>query len=225
MQEAVFPVVLCYQQLLFSVGYIYRIVLQLANKNCIATIWFLTLTVNIRVLLWNVFVLLMSSILHLFFSFFFQHEDNSMDIREYVIALSVVCRPAKTLETMKLAFKVRFCFKPCTYLTTRQDEGFLSPCWIAVTFVVFKCHTLSVVIVTVIVVILSISAAHLSLFTLFHFISNLYLRLEHHWGSFIYNDVEVQQQNNKIQTKQRLRQNLNIRRQYSVLLKNRCTLK
>jgi len=29
-----------------------------------------------------------------------------MDIREYVIALSVVCRPAKTLETMKLAFKV-----------------------------------------------------------------------------------------------------------------------
>lgn len=38
--------------------------------------------------------------------FFFQHEDNCMDIREYVIALSVVCRPAKTLETMKLAFKV-----------------------------------------------------------------------------------------------------------------------
>uniref|UniRef100_A0A3B3V8E9 Lysophosphatidylcholine acyltransferase 1 n=1 Tax=Poecilia latipinna TaxID=48699 RepID=A0A3B3V8E9_9TELE len=31
---------------------------------------------------------------------------NSMDIREYVIALSVVCRPAKTLETMKLAFKM-----------------------------------------------------------------------------------------------------------------------
>uniref|UniRef100_A0A3P8T9Q2 Lysophosphatidylcholine acyltransferase 1 n=1 Tax=Amphiprion percula TaxID=161767 RepID=A0A3P8T9Q2_AMPPE len=29
-----------------------------------------------------------------------------MDIREYVIALSVVCRPAKTLETMKLAFKM-----------------------------------------------------------------------------------------------------------------------
>lgn len=38
----------------------------------------------------------------------FQHEDNCMDIREYVIALSVVCRPAKTLETMKLAFKVFF---------------------------------------------------------------------------------------------------------------------
>uniref|UniRef100_A0A669DB96 Lysophosphatidylcholine acyltransferase 1 n=1 Tax=Oreochromis niloticus TaxID=8128 RepID=A0A669DB96_ORENI len=34
------------------------------------------------------------------------HEDNRMDIREYVIALSVVCRPAKTLETMKLAFKM-----------------------------------------------------------------------------------------------------------------------
>lgn len=29
-----------------------------------------------------------------------------MDIREYVIALSVICRPAKALETMKLAFKV-----------------------------------------------------------------------------------------------------------------------
>uniref|UniRef100_A0A8K9X6B3 EF-hand domain-containing protein n=1 Tax=Oncorhynchus mykiss TaxID=8022 RepID=A0A8K9X6B3_ONCMY len=36
----------------------------------------------------------------------FNEEDNVIDIREYVIALSVVCRPAKTLETMKLAFRM-----------------------------------------------------------------------------------------------------------------------
>ncbi|CAL8248556.1 unnamed protein product [Lota lota] len=36
----------------------------------------------------------------------FENEDSTVDIREYVIALSVVCRPAKTLETMKLAFKM-----------------------------------------------------------------------------------------------------------------------
>ncbi|XP_068426340.1 lysophosphatidylcholine acyltransferase 1 isoform X2 [Clinocottus analis] len=36
----------------------------------------------------------------------FDEEDGCVDIREYVIALSVVCRPAKTLETMKLAFKM-----------------------------------------------------------------------------------------------------------------------
>lgn len=61
-----------------------------------------------QMLLWNIAVLLT-----VWFYFYcgllsFQHEDNRMDIREYVIALSVVCRPAKTLETMKLAFKVRF---------------------------------------------------------------------------------------------------------------------
>lgn len=28
-----------------------------------------------------------------------------MDLREYVVALSVVCRPAQTLDTMQLAFK------------------------------------------------------------------------------------------------------------------------
>ncbi|XP_041707949.2 lysophosphatidylcholine acyltransferase 1-like [Coregonus clupeaformis] len=36
----------------------------------------------------------------------FNQEDNMIDVREYVIALSVVCRPAKTMETMKLAFKM-----------------------------------------------------------------------------------------------------------------------
>lgn len=39
-------------------------------------------------------------------SFFLQRDENYIDVREYVIALSVVCRPAKTLETIKLAFKV-----------------------------------------------------------------------------------------------------------------------
>ncbi|XP_071755665.2 lysophosphatidylcholine acyltransferase 1 [Centroberyx gerrardi] len=47
-----------------------------------------------------------SDLLRDMFALFDEHEDNSMDIREYVIALSVVCRPAKTLETMKLAFKM-----------------------------------------------------------------------------------------------------------------------
>lgn len=28
-----------------------------------------------------------------------------MDLREYVVALSVVCRPAQTLDTIQLAFK------------------------------------------------------------------------------------------------------------------------
>ncbi|XP_077454268.1 lysophosphatidylcholine acyltransferase 1 [Stigmatopora argus] len=40
------------------------------------------------------------------FSLFDENEENCIDIREYVIALSVVCRPSKTLETLKLAFKM-----------------------------------------------------------------------------------------------------------------------
>uniref|UniRef100_A0A7N6AJ21 Phospholipid/glycerol acyltransferase domain-containing protein n=1 Tax=Anabas testudineus TaxID=64144 RepID=A0A7N6AJ21_ANATE len=47
-----------------------------------------------------------SDMLRDMFALFDEHEDSCMDIREYVIALSVVCRPAKTLETMKLAFKM-----------------------------------------------------------------------------------------------------------------------
>lgn len=47
-----------------------------------------------------------SDMLRDMFALFDEHEDNTMDIREYVIALSVVCRPARTLETMKLAFKM-----------------------------------------------------------------------------------------------------------------------
>uniref|UniRef100_A0A8C9R5M6 Lysophosphatidylcholine acyltransferase 1 n=1 Tax=Scleropages formosus TaxID=113540 RepID=A0A8C9R5M6_SCLFO len=33
-------------------------------------------------------------------------EEGEVDAREYVIALSVVCRPSKTLDTIKLAFKM-----------------------------------------------------------------------------------------------------------------------
>ncbi|XP_030065703.1 LOW QUALITY PROTEIN: lysophosphatidylcholine acyltransferase 1 [Microcaecilia unicolor] len=40
------------------------------------------------------------------FALFHESEDNTIDLREYVIALSVVCRPAKTLETIQLAFKM-----------------------------------------------------------------------------------------------------------------------
>ncbi|MBN3322923.1 PCAT1 acyltransferase, partial [Atractosteus spatula] len=40
------------------------------------------------------------------FALFDENADGKMDIREYVIALSVVCRPSKTLETIKLAFKM-----------------------------------------------------------------------------------------------------------------------
>uniref|UniRef100_G3NTS5 EF-hand domain-containing protein n=1 Tax=Gasterosteus aculeatus aculeatus TaxID=481459 RepID=G3NTS5_GASAC len=47
-----------------------------------------------------------SEMLRDIFALFDEHEDNCMDIREYVIALSVICRPAKALETMKLAFKM-----------------------------------------------------------------------------------------------------------------------
>ncbi|KAF7664363.1 hypothetical protein LDENG_00179090 [Lucifuga dentata] len=47
-----------------------------------------------------------SDMLRDMFALFDEHEENFIDVREYVIALSVVCRPAKTLETMKLAFKM-----------------------------------------------------------------------------------------------------------------------
>ncbi|XP_028673823.1 lysophosphatidylcholine acyltransferase 1-like [Erpetoichthys calabaricus] len=40
------------------------------------------------------------------FSLFDENEDGTVDVREFVIALSVVCRPSKTLKTIKLAFKM-----------------------------------------------------------------------------------------------------------------------
>lgn len=40
------------------------------------------------------------------FDLFDEHEENHIDVREYVIALSVACRPAKTMDTLKLAFKM-----------------------------------------------------------------------------------------------------------------------
>ncbi|XP_004380337.1 lysophosphatidylcholine acyltransferase 1 [Trichechus manatus latirostris] len=40
------------------------------------------------------------------FSLFDESGSGKMDLREYVIALSVVCRPSKTLDTIQLAFKM-----------------------------------------------------------------------------------------------------------------------
>ncbi|KAF4103696.1 lysophosphatidylcholine acyltransferase 1 [Onychostoma macrolepis] len=40
------------------------------------------------------------------FALFDENEDRSMDVREFVIAFSVVCRPAKTLDTIRLAFQM-----------------------------------------------------------------------------------------------------------------------
>ncbi|KAM3858631.1 lysophosphatidylcholine acyltransferase 1 [Diretmus argenteus] len=39
-------------------------------------------------------------------SLFDQHGDGQIDVRQYVIALSVVCRPSQSMETLKLAFKM-----------------------------------------------------------------------------------------------------------------------
>ncbi|XP_077063492.1 lysophosphatidylcholine acyltransferase 1 [Siphateles boraxobius] len=47
-----------------------------------------------------------SDVLRDMFALFDEHEDNSVDVREFVIAFSVVCRPAKTIETIRLAFKM-----------------------------------------------------------------------------------------------------------------------
>uniref|UniRef100_A0A8C6UR83 Lysophosphatidylcholine acyltransferase 1 n=1 Tax=Neogobius melanostomus TaxID=47308 RepID=A0A8C6UR83_9GOBI len=47
-----------------------------------------------------------SDMLRDMFALFDEHEDNRIDVREYVIALSVACRPAKTMDTLKLAFKM-----------------------------------------------------------------------------------------------------------------------
>uniref|UniRef100_A0AAV2MBN0 EF-hand domain-containing protein n=1 Tax=Knipowitschia caucasica TaxID=637954 RepID=A0AAV2MBN0_KNICA len=47
-----------------------------------------------------------SDMLRDMFALFDEHEDNCIDVREYLIALSVACRPAKTMETLKLAFKL-----------------------------------------------------------------------------------------------------------------------
>ncbi|XP_066435303.1 lysophosphatidylcholine acyltransferase 1 [Eleutherodactylus coqui] len=40
------------------------------------------------------------------FALFDEKEESVIDLREYVIALSVVCRPSKTLETIQLAFEM-----------------------------------------------------------------------------------------------------------------------
>ncbi|CAJ0950505.1 unnamed protein product [Ranitomeya imitator] len=40
------------------------------------------------------------------FTLFDENEESVIDLREYVIALSVVCKPSKTLETIQLAFEM-----------------------------------------------------------------------------------------------------------------------
>nr|XP_010307611.1 PREDICTED: lysophosphatidylcholine acyltransferase 1-like [Balearica regulorum gibbericeps] len=47
-----------------------------------------------------------SDTLESMFALFDENEDGIIDIREFVIALSVVCKPSKTLETIHLAFQL-----------------------------------------------------------------------------------------------------------------------
>ncbi|XP_062942653.1 lysophosphatidylcholine acyltransferase 1 [Cynocephalus volans] len=47
-----------------------------------------------------------SSVLEDMFSLFDEGGGGEMDLREYVVALSVVCRPSQTLDTIQLAFKM-----------------------------------------------------------------------------------------------------------------------
>uniref|UniRef100_A0A8C9JGR7 Lysophosphatidylcholine acyltransferase 1 n=1 Tax=Panthera tigris altaica TaxID=74533 RepID=A0A8C9JGR7_PANTA len=54
------------------------------------------------------------------FSLFDESGDGTMDPREYVVALSVVCRPSRTLDTVQLAFKMYGSQDGCV------DEGALS---------------------------------------------------------------------------------------------------
>ncbi|XP_060776964.1 lysophosphatidylcholine acyltransferase 1 [Neoarius graeffei] len=56
----------------------------------------------------------LSNVLRDMFALFDEHDEGSMDVREFVVAFSVVCRPAKTLDTIKLAF---------TMFEAEQDGG------------------------------------------------------------------------------------------------------
>uniref|UniRef100_A0A8C8Z8Y5 Lysophosphatidylcholine acyltransferase 1 n=1 Tax=Prolemur simus TaxID=1328070 RepID=A0A8C8Z8Y5_PROSS len=47
-----------------------------------------------------------SDVLEDMFSLFDEGGSGKVDLREYVVALSVVCRPAQTLDTIRLAFKM-----------------------------------------------------------------------------------------------------------------------
>ncbi|XP_034981517.2 lysophosphatidylcholine acyltransferase 1 isoform X2 [Zootoca vivipara] len=52
------------------------------------------------------------------FALFDEKEGGLIDLREYVIALSVVCRPSKTLQTIQLAFKM---YQSETGALTKED--------------------------------------------------------------------------------------------------------
>uniref|UniRef100_A0A8C6ZE02 Lysophosphatidylcholine acyltransferase 1 n=1 Tax=Nothoprocta perdicaria TaxID=30464 RepID=A0A8C6ZE02_NOTPE len=47
-----------------------------------------------------------SSTLESMFALFDENDSGVIDVREFVIALSVVCKPSKTLETIQLAFQL-----------------------------------------------------------------------------------------------------------------------
>uniref|UniRef100_A0ACB8EBL4 Lysophosphatidylcholine acyltransferase 1 n=1 Tax=Sphaerodactylus townsendi TaxID=933632 RepID=A0ACB8EBL4_9SAUR len=51
-----------------------------------------------------------SDVLESMFALFDEKESGLIDLREYVTALSVVCRPSKTLQTIHLAFKASSSF-------------------------------------------------------------------------------------------------------------------
>lgn len=48
---------------------------------------------------------------------------GTMDLREYLVALSVVCRPAQTLDTMQLAFKASAGFTWVSFVGTVTRES------------------------------------------------------------------------------------------------------
>uniref|UniRef100_A0A8C3B575 EF-hand domain-containing protein n=1 Tax=Cairina moschata TaxID=8855 RepID=A0A8C3B575_CAIMO len=52
------------------------------------------------------------------FALFDENEDGVIDVREFVIALSVVCKPSKTLETIQLAFQL---YQSKTGTITEED--------------------------------------------------------------------------------------------------------
>lgn len=48
-----------------------------------------------------------------------QNGDGTIDFREYVIGLSILCNPANTEETIRMAFKVSSIWCKSTNLTNK----------------------------------------------------------------------------------------------------------